>query len=333
MQGWVLLLLGPFHVLPFPNSPFQPRFGLSAFPSLCSSPAVCGWVCSRSSWIFSCWIFSIILLLQSQQGEPQGWHSWQSSPHHPADPETPKIIQLEQPRVSPRHQHITRTQERAEKKRRSRGKSLGEHSWKDRHIWALPRLFPAGITTRDPHIGGDDARLGFGKGRCWRHRGHFPKTRSAAESAAGAGGGSSSPLPAPLPTRSPRKAPEQQEGAAASTNPRGFIHPCSCGNDIIQDFFFWEMGFPKNSCPCVQLHPNSLEGGTGSHPPAQAFSSLQTSARGAEVTQEALTSLTPQKAVFGLSKPQKILLELTSLSRWRAEAWKQEINNKLFDHF
>lgn len=115
----------------------SPALGSLLFPSLRSSPpAFSWWMWPRSSWMFSCWIFSIILLLQFQQGEPQGWHSWQSSPHHPALPETPKIIQLEQPRASLRLQHHTHAG--------TCGKEMGK-------LWKNPSGSTAGRTSTSGH--------------------------------------------------------------------------------------------------------------------------------------------------------------------------------------
>lgn len=64
---------------------------------------------------------------------------------------------------------------------------------------------------------------------------------------------------------------ERMPPPAPGTSPRGFIHPRGSADRemLIQDFLGrWTS--PKNPAH-IQLHPSSLEGGTGSHSPEQDF--------------------------------------------------------------
>lgn len=233
----------------------------------------------RNPWIFSWWIFS-------QQGEPRGRHSWQSSPHHPAIPESPKIIQLEQAGVSPRLRRVTRTRERAEKKRKSRGKSLGEHSWKEQHVWVLLQLFLAGITTRDRNLIGIWAEgtmpdLAWGREDAGdasaRARVNFPKNLLCSQTSSW---GMAPPvsLPMELPHQESLKSPGA--GAAGGRSclhlhqaaPRGFprARGSAHGEMMLSANCFARWAVPKNPAQ-VLLHPSSVGGGTGSHPPARSL--------------------------------------------------------------
>lgn len=168
-----------------------------------------------------------------------------------------------------------------------------EHSWKDQHIWALLQLFLAGITTRDGNsiriwaegtmpdlaLGREDAGDASARARV-----NFPKNLLCSRiSSRGVAPPVSLPkeLPGLFPSLFPPGIPEEPRSRScwrkelpppAPGNTSGFTHPrgSAHGQMILSTDFFARWAFPKNPAR-VRLHPSSLEGGTGSHPPARSF--------------------------------------------------------------
>lgn len=309
-QGWVLLLPGPFNVLPFPNSPFQPCFGLSALP-FPLIPSCC--LLLMDSAQESLDIVLLGVLHRSPAAIPAG--------------RAPRLAQLAEQPPPPCNSRNSENDPAGTAK--SLPAALGRHTREEtwgkemEKPWKIPwgaQLEGAAHLGTAPAVPGWDhhQEWEFGqRGQCqtWLWEGKtletlpltpeliFPKICSAAKSAAG-GGFCCVELPQLFlihPSSHQESLENPGAGAAAPACPRhqlsGFDPSpllCSWINGIIQDF----RGFPKNAAP--SHHPSSSEGGTGSHPPAQDFFSFpprinSNSPRGAEVTQEAVTSLTPQK--------------------------------------
>lgn len=295
-QGWVLLLLDPFHVLPFPNSPFQPWFGLCALPF---AP----------------------LLLPSEDGCAPGVPGYSPAGYSPPFSGCSSSRESPEAGTAGRAAHTTLQFQKLLKLSSWNGQecpcgSSTSHTRRNvrkRNESTVEN--PSGSTAGIPaHLGtapavpGWDHREGegtmpgsaLGRGGPGDARVHFCQNLLCSRISSW-GWLLLGQLPQLSLLASHRESLQSPgPGGAAGQSPRGLSHPCgSARAEMTSARIFWEMGFPKNSCSCSA--PSQLLGGRHSITSSSTFffhSNINPkSPHGAEVTQEAVTSLTSQKAV------------------------------------